>query len=218
MVEADEYMGEINKKLNFENVLKLKKLRSTFDMIQKHVITNHIQVGFLRQATAAIAGLGMDTNSAQNQPINNLSSWAESFFVLVCSKAFSVKGEPVDDVMLHETDMPHWLDLDTLYEFKVINDKDDSECVKKQQCKLFSIIEPILQEGLKGNHNFIVETKDKFYCFGSEYCKETNRWLAALRKAKLNLEEITRTKANHLSVNIDPTIVLFKQKVIFGLM
>lgn len=210
---VDEFINDINKKLNFEIPLKLKKLRSTFDMITRDVYGNHVQVGFLRYASSPMGGHGMDSHSGNNLPINNLSAWKESFFVLVTSKAFSVKGEQVDEVMLHETDMPHWLDLDTLYEFRIENDKDDSEFVNKYTCKQFQVIHPILKEGLKGNHNFTLETKETLLCFGSEYCKETNRWLAAVKKGKQNLEEISRTKANALTVNIDPLIGLFKQKV-----
>lgn len=122
-------------------------------------------------------------------------------------------GEEVDDQFIRESDMPHWMDLDTLYLFSVENDKDESEFKEKISASSLTVIEPVKGENIKGKYSFIVETRDKYAFYGVKYCKELNRWLAALRKVKQTIEEISRTKSNVLNKNVDPLIALYKKKV-----
>lgn len=130
------------------------------------------------------------------------------------SKAFSVYGEEPDTYIIKESDMPPWMNLDTLYIFTFDSDKDDSEFKECFAGNELTVIEPIQSGGdLKGNYNLLIETKHKFNFFGVKFCKELNRWLAAVKKAKSTVEEIARTKSNHLYKNIDPIIYLYKQKV-----
>ena len=140
-------------------------------------------------------------------------SWKSYFAIIVSSKAFSTAGEKVDHDIIKEADMPHWMDLDTLYLFTVDGDKDESEFSSKISGSQFSVIEPISEDNLKSKYNFIVETKDKFAFYSIKYCKELNRWISALRKAKLTTEEIARTRFQQLSKNIDPFIVMYKNNV-----
>jgi hypothetical protein len=142
-----------------------------------------------------------------------LSSWNDTFFALVSSKAFSVYGEEVDDQIITETDMPHWMDTDTLYLFKFESDKDESEHIKKMQGKQLLVIEPVHDTTFKSRYNFNLETKEAFHFCGLDYCKDMNRWVSALRKIKQNSEEKARTKLNLLVRNIDPLVVLYKKKV-----
>lgn len=142
-----------------------------------------------------------------------LGSWSEHFCIIICSKAFSVYGEEVDDTLIAETDMPHWMDLDTFYEFRFENDKDESDATKKTQGRAIVVIEPVSDPSLKGKYNFMVETREKYTFYGMEYCKELNRWLAALKKAKMTSEELARTKANSIPRNVDPIIAMYKKKV-----
>lgn len=141
-------------------------------------------------------------------------SWKSYFAIIVSSKAFSVYGEETDPYIIKDSDMPPWMNLDTLYLFTFDHDKDDSEFKKSVTGNQFTVIEPVQNSGdLKGNYNFLIETKNKFFFFGVKYCKEMNKWLTAVRKAKSNMEEISRTKANFMYKNIDPIISLYKQKV-----
>lgn len=122
-------------------------------------------------------------------------------------------GEQVDEQFVRESDMPHWMDLDTLYLFSVENDRDESEFKFKIRSSQFTVIEPVKGENIKGNYSFLAETKDKFAFYGVKFCKEMNRWVAALRKAKQTTEEIARTKFQALHKNVDPLISLYKNKV-----
>ena len=140
-------------------------------------------------------------------------AWKNYFAIIISSKAFSVMGEEVDEQFVRESDMPHWMDLDTFYLFSVENDKDESEFNHKISASSLTVIEPVKGENIKGNYSFIVETRDKYAFYGVKYCKEMNRWLAALRKVKQTIEEIARTKSNVLHKNVDPLITLYKKKV-----
>lgn len=123
-------------------------------------------------------------------------------------------GEEVDEQIIRESDMPHWMDLDTLYIFSIENDKDESEFKEKVNASHLSVIEPVKGENIKGNYSFLVESKDKYTFYGVKFCKEMNRWIAALRKTKQTVEEISRTKNQILNKNVDPLITLYKKKVV----
>ena len=142
----------------------------------------------------------------------NLMSWKEEFFILVTSKAFSALGEPVDEEMLTESEMPPWLDLDTLYMFKSEKEDDPSEFRKKIAGREMLLIEPVQDSSFKGKYNFAIELKQKVYFVGVEFCKDLNRWLAALRKAKQTNEELARMKGVGLRRNVDPLLALYKKR------
>jgi len=142
----------------------------------------------------------------------NLMSWKEEFFVLVTSKAFSALGEPVDEEMLTESEMPPWLDLDTLYMFKCEKEDDASEFRKKIAGREMLLIEPVQDSSFKGKYNFAIELKQKVYFVGVEFCKDLNRWLAALRKAKQTNEELSRMKGVGIRRNVDPLLGLYKKR------
>lgn len=109
--------------------------------------------------------------------------------------------------------MPHWMDLDTLYIFTYDSEKDDSEFKIKLSGNDLTVVEPIQGEGLKGNYQCLIESKDRYIFFGVEYCKEMNKWVCAMRKIKQTVEEVARTKLGTLTKNLDPIIMLYKQKV-----
>lgn len=140
-------------------------------------------------------------------------NWKKYFAIIISSKAFSSMGEEVDDQIIREADMPHWMDLDTLYVFQAENDKDESEFKYKTSASQLTVIEPVKGENIQGNFSFIVETKDKYNYYGTNFCKEMNRWVAALRKSKQTIEEISRTKGQMLTKNVDPIITLYRKKV-----
>lgn len=108
--------------------------------------------------------------------------------------------------------MPPWFEMNNLYEFKFANDSDESEYVNKTSCKQLLIVEPSMASEYKAKYGVMVETKENFMVLGSTYCQESTKWIAALRKAKQTSEEIFRTKAGKMMVNIDPYIKLFKNK------
>lgn len=235
--QEDEYMNEINKKLNFDSILKLKKLKTALDQISPKIFKNHIQMGKVWQSGGQLSGKegegttnqtgiggaignlggmalgGIGLNSMASSLKRGLSSWVEYFCIIVTSKAFTVFGEEVDDVILTETDLPHWMDLDTLYEFKIENDKDESEFIRKVNAKQMVVIEPVLDKDLKSNQHLVMETKERYSYCGVEYCKEINRWLAALRKARSTREEVGRSKAGNIIKNVDWVMNLYRRKV-----
>lgn len=119
----------------------------------------------------------------------------------------------MDEEIIRESDMPHWMELDTLYTFSFENEHDDSEFKEKIGASQLTVVEPVKGEGIKGNYSLIIETKDQYIYFGTKYCKEMNRWVSALRKAKQTVEEISRTKNQILNKNVDSLVALYKQKV-----
>ena len=142
----------------------------------------------------------------------NLMSWKEEFFIVVTSKAFSALGEPVDEEMISESEVPPWLDLDTLYMFKSEKEDDPSEFRKKIAGREMLLVESVQDSSFKGKYNFAIELKQKVYFVGVEYCKDLNRWVAALRKAKQTNEELARMKGVGIRRNIDPLVVLYKKR------
>lgn len=140
-------------------------------------------------------------------------NWKSHWAIMISSKAFSVYGEDTDNKIIKVSDLPHWMDIDTLYLFRYENEKDDSEFVQKIAANDLTVVEPIQGKDLKGDYQLLIETKSSFTFLGMKYCKEMNKWVAAMRKAKQTVEEISRTKFNALTKNIDPIIALYKQKV-----
>lgn len=223
LFKKDEGKAEIEKSLQFDSILKIKKLKSTFDMMSAEIMRNHVQMGMVESAGGEMNFIAGDLSSKDGDPGasgqlggimgKGLFSWKNYFAIIVSSKAFSPNNEVVDDQFIRESDMPHWMDLDTLYLFSFDNPKDDSEFKFKYSGSQFLVIEPIKAENIKGNYSFVLETKDKYAFYGVKFCKELNRWLAALRKAKQTIEEIARTKNQSLAKNVDPLVTLYKKKV-----
>ena len=214
--QADEYLAEIQKKLNFDQILKLKKLKMSLDMISSKIFKNHVHMGMLKHTFKKSSGKEGESNKLDSSTFDFLgmgNDWKESFFIVVCSKAFSVYGEAPDEEMISEVDLPHWMELNTLYEFRYENDKDESEAIEKIHGNKIQVIEPVFDKSMKGNHQFVVETKDRTTYYGADYCKQVNKWVVALRKAKMTSEEISRTKANGLTKNIDPWIAMYRKGV-----
>lgn len=177
-------------------------------------------MGMLKHTFKKNTGKEGESNKLNSSTFDFLgigNDWKESFFIVVCSKAFSVYGEVPDEEMISEVDLPHWMELNTLYEFRYENDKDESEAVEKLHGNKIHVIEPVFDKSMKGNHQFVVETKEKTTYYGADYCKQVNKWVVALRKAKMTSEEISRTKANALTKNIDPWIMLYRKGVAFEL-
>ena len=195
-------------------------------MISPKIFKNHVQMGMLKFAGGRVQSLTIGNLSAKDVEGDKaggglamigkggLGSWGDHFCIIICSKAFSVYGEEVDDQMIGETELPHWMDLDTLYEFRFENDKDESEASKKTSGRAMIVIESVNDQDLKGKYNLMIETREKYTFYGMEYCKELNRWMAALRKAKMTSEELARTKANSITRNIDPFLAMYKKKVL----
>ena len=188
----------------------------SLDMISPKIFKNHVHMGMLKHTHVKNTGKEGEGNKLASSTFDFLgvgNDWKDSFFIVVCSKAFSVYGEIPDEDMISEVDLPHWMELNTLYQFKVENDKDESEAVEKIHGNRIHVIEPLFDKSMKGNHQFMIETKEKTIYCGVDYCKQLNKWIASLRKAKMTFEEIARTKANGLTKNVDPWILTYKKGV-----
>ena len=148
---------------------------------------------------------------------SNLISWKEEFYFIVTSKAFSALGEEVDEEMINESEVPNWLELDTLYMFKYEKEGDESEFRKKVSGREMLHIESVQDSSFKGKYNFAIELKQKVYFVGVEFCKEANRWVAALKKAKQTDEELARMKGTGIRRNIDHIVNSYRKKVCSGL-
>ena len=183
-------------------------------MISPKIFRQHVQFGMVKTDGGKLSGREGEATRANTGllGLGALNSWEDRFCVLVSSKAFSVRGEAVGAEMLSESDLPHWMELDTLYEFRAENDKDESEFLRKVPCKQLLVVEPVHDKAFKAKHNLSFETRDSFSFYGVEFCKDMNRWVAALRKAKLTSEERSRTKAQTLSRNVDWIIDMYRRK------
>lgn len=98
----------------------------------------------------------------------NLLSWQTEFFFLASSKAFSFSGGETSDKLLSSSDLPGWMELDTLYMFNFENDSDESEPRKKYSAKDIFAIHAVKDSAFKGHFHFIIELKEKVYFCGVE--------------------------------------------------
>lgn len=221
----EHFRDEILKKQDYSKVLKAKKLKNSLDLISRKIYDNHVVMGFVKKTSGQQIDVDvasddrkrnvslLDIAGLKNILPRNLMIWKDEFFIMITSKAFTVFGKEVDDHVISECDVPHWFELDTLYMFKYENDQDESEYFKKFNAKNFLMVEPANDSSFKGKYHFILETKEKVYFVGNETCKETNRWVAALKKAKLTAEENSRAKGSAGLRNIDNLVSLYKKKV-----
>jgi len=144
--------------------------------------------------------------------------WKEEFFIIITSKGFvnqnSVDSEEreTDSTIISESEVPHWFELDTLYMYKFDTPTDESEVFKKFNGKSILMAEPAQDPKFKGKYNFVFELKEKVYFVGVETCKELNRWVAALRKAKSICDDESRLKHIGKPRNIDPFVTLYKRR------
>lgn len=117
--------------------------------------------------------------------------------------------------MFSETDIPPWMELDTLYLFKYDGPKDTSDFIAKISGRQMHMIEFTNETSMKGNFNLAIEMKDQVNFFGFKYAFIGDQILRASKRAKKTEEEISRTKSDRLFRNIDHFIETFRQKVIF---
>lgn len=139
----------------------------------------------------------------------NFLSWQSEFYIIASSKSFNESAAQPSDQIFAASSMPAWFELDTLFMFSFENDNDESEARKKISAKDIMSIEPVQDSSFKGNFHFIIELKQKVYFCGVEYAHEAVQWTDAIRKSKKTIEEISRTKNNKLSRNIDPMVSSF---------
>lgn len=221
----DEFSEEIQKKLDFEKVLRCKKLKNFLDVMSKSLMKHHVMMGFIQRTSgqqidkdvAKEASTGRKTGLLNFGGLKdilpkNLLNWKIEFFFIVCSKSFTGATNDTDDQIVSESELPPWLELDTLYTFKFEKDSDESEYFKKFPGNHFLMIEPMQDSSFKGNYHILIEMKDKVYFVGVEFCKEATRWIAALRKAKQTQEETVRSKFNTITRNIDTLALAYKKK------
>jgi hypothetical protein len=116
---------------------------------------------------------------------------------------------------LSETELPAWMELDTLYFFKYNKKGDKSEYFKKITGRQMLMVELVNDTNLKGNFNINIELKQKTYFFGFKYATVAQKWINSFKRAKKSVEEISRTKNDKIHRNIDPLVDKFRNKVSF---
>lgn len=122
-----------------------------------------------------------------------------------------------DDDILCQSDLPHWMELDTLYFFKYDSENDESEFVDKILTKDMKLIQPIedpmnISQQLFQGYSFRAETQNKTHIFKVEYATMTNNWIKAMKFSKRYAEEASRTTAQELRKNVDILYWAYRNK------
>jgi hypothetical protein len=74
------------------------------------------------------------------------------------------------------------------------------------------MVEPMDNEGMKGNYNFRMEMANSVEFFGTEHAWQTIDWVVSLKRAKKTVEEVSRTSDGKLKRNIDFYFELYRKK------
>lgn len=219
LVETRE--DEMRKELAFDSVIEDKGIKSYLDMMDPKFLRNRVMMSFAEKASSKV----QKNNEKAQLKIEIAGGWQRIFVILVASKsyvriifssrirAYSKDPDDIDDLILGENEVPHWMELDALYFFKYEKKGDKSEFLKKITGKQMLMIELANDSSLKGRFNVQIDVKEKMYYFGFNWAHLAQKWLNALRRAKKSVEELARIKHDKIYINVDPLVEKFRLKV-----
>ena len=95
----------------------------------------------------------------------------------------------VDDKLLDEKDLPHWMETDTLYFFRWEQPGDVSESILNISGRQMKLIEFAKNRDLEGKYNIQIEVDGKIYFLGLEFATIAQNWIDCLKRAKKSAEE-----------------------------
>jgi hypothetical protein len=205
---------EIQQHRRFDGVLKDKGIKGYLDMMDEHMVKTRVMMGFGLKASDKNND-NIESNSSGKQANSLGQGWAPIFGIMVTSK--SQLEEEQDDQLLSVSDIPPWMDMDTLYVFKHSGPGDSTDFIYKVEGRQMLMIEYSNDPRLKGEFNIVIESKELIYYLGTKFATEAAMWVQAFRRAKKSGEELTRVKDGKITVNIDLYVDLFRKKVKSGL-
>ena len=134
------------------------------------------------------------------------------FCVLSTCKSY-LEDSHTDSDILKPSDIPHWMEMETMYIFKYDDENDKTEYIDKIVCKDILVIEPVKTDAnIKSRYCYRIELQDKVHIFCHNFALEVNDWRRALRASKKHQEETIRTEAGQIKKNVDGLVWSFRMK------
>jgi hypothetical protein len=137
--------------------------------------------------------------------------WDDMYAIIICSKSFD-ETKP-DMELLEQSKLPAWMKIDTLYLFKWEQEGDTTEFIKEYEAKDFLMVEPMPEDGMKGNYNFRIEMRDVIEFIGVDLGIQIEKWVKALKNAKRCGEENDKSGKQRVGRNIDFLIGMYRRKM-----
>ena len=128
-------------------------------MMDPAIVKNRVMMSFADKASTKI--------QKQKGKTKVSGGWQKIFMICINQKSYD--DENIDDQLLAETELPAWMEMDTLYFFKYDKKGDKTEYLKKITGRQMLMVELVNDSSLKGNFNIHIELKQKMYFFGFKF-------------------------------------------------
>ncbi len=161
-----------------------------------------------------VASIGKNMFSAGLNFILPNNLFFDNLFYVLCTSKSYLDDSHTDKQLLKSSEIPHWMEMDTIYFFKYDDEQDKSEFIEKVQCKDVKVIEPVdTSEGnIKSRYCYRFELQDKVHIMCHDHAIEVNNWIRCIRSAKKTQEEVLRTEKNELRKNVNSLVWSYRQK------
>lgn len=205
---------------DYKNVLESKGLTSTLEALGENMTKNRFVCSYIQSTSALQANLSkseikdldatdyIKLNNKIMLPKGNLST--RKFAVLITAKSVNIsdsqKNYDIDDSIISNKDLPHWMSCECMYMFDYQDIEDNSSFQKKMDTSDFLSIEFHNDSFIKQGYTFRVEISDKVLFFNTQSALECEKWVTLLKKSKAISNEIKHSKYNCISKNVDKLV------------
>ena len=182
------------RKIENDEILKKKSLKSYLSDINKEVLDKRIIMGFLYK-------------KGQKQNTKFQKRW----FILISSKPL-FSNEEVDENIIKESQLPPKIELDTMYYYQY--DYEGDSTGPKGSIPMNTCLDVLKDEGktAEKENSFKINMGDRIFVIAAETELDRDKWIDAIRNSVRNVKEMKgKTQGAAIKKNIDKAIDLYDQ-------
>jgi len=183
------------RKIENEEILKKKSLKSYLSDIKKEVLEKRMIMGFLYK-------------KGQKQNTKFQKRW----FILISSKSL-FSNEEVDENIIKESQLPPKIELDTMYYYQYDYEGDSSG--PKGSIPMSTCLDVLKDEGkiAEKENSFKINMGDRIFVIAADTELDRDKWIDAIRNSVRNVKEMKGKAQGGVIIkkNIDKAIDLYDQ-------
>jgi len=170
---------------NSEDILKAKGIWSYFQNIDPDILSKRVMSGWLRKRSKG------KTKYFQNR-----------WFILVSAR--QIRNDcPLDEEILSVSQLPPWMELETIYYFddkEILTESKYLKNIVLQDCN--GVIVKDMTKSKDKGFTFKIDMGETIYHLNAETLKENQQWTVAIELSKATAQQQARSRDGGLKKNI----------------